>query len=216
MKINEVCIILHIEREMIRMPQIRKPTQKRSIEKQNKIIHAGFELFCEKGYYETNTNEICKRAGVSTGALYSYFPDKKAIFISAFQKFFEEQIDPLLFSLSEGDEPFTVDEFIEKTICVFTIIYANSSSGIAELSNMMNKDEEIFQTFCGLEEKLMNVFIDTLVQNNINASLEKLYLIYAMIDAIAQENNINAHSEMDSNKLLQAGINAIKGLLEIV
>ncbi|MBF2595554.1 TetR/AcrR family transcriptional regulator, partial [Listeria welshimeri] len=62
------------------MADVRTPIQKRSLEKKQKIINAGFELFCEKGYYQTSTNEICKRAGVSTGALYSYFTDKKDIF----------------------------------------------------------------------------------------------------------------------------------------
>ena len=40
------------------MSEIRIPTQKRSIEKRNKIIEKGFELMCNNGYYNTNTNEI--------------------------------------------------------------------------------------------------------------------------------------------------------------
>ena len=40
--------------------EIRKPIQKRSIEKKEKIIESGFELICEKGYYNTNTAEIAK------------------------------------------------------------------------------------------------------------------------------------------------------------
>ena len=49
------------------MTKTRVPTQKRSIEKRQKIVKAGFDLFCEKGYYKTNTAEIAKYAGVSTG-----------------------------------------------------------------------------------------------------------------------------------------------------
>lgn len=78
---------------------------------------------------------------------------------------------------------------------------------------MMNKDEEIFNPLCGLEEKFMSVFIDTLAQNNIDVTLEKLYLIYAIIDAIAQENNINAHSEMNHQILHKEGIKFIRYLL---
>ena len=33
------------------MSETRIPTQKRSIEKRNKIIAYGFELMCNKGYY---------------------------------------------------------------------------------------------------------------------------------------------------------------------
>ena len=41
---------------------IRQPQQERSIEKKNRIIQAGYELFSEIGYYGTNTVEIAERA----------------------------------------------------------------------------------------------------------------------------------------------------------
>ena len=59
------------------MAKTRIPTQKRSIEKREKILKAGFELFCKNGYYKANTAKIAKCAGVSTGALYSYFADNE-------------------------------------------------------------------------------------------------------------------------------------------
>ena len=42
--------------------EVREPRQERSIEKKNKIITAGYELFSEVGYYGTNTAEIAKKA----------------------------------------------------------------------------------------------------------------------------------------------------------
>ena len=59
--------------------EIRIPKQKRSIEKKDAIIVASYELFCEKGYYKTNTAEIAKAANVSTGIVYNYFHDKHDI-----------------------------------------------------------------------------------------------------------------------------------------
>ena len=55
------------------MSEIRIPTQKRSIEKKDKIVEKGFELMCENGYFNTSTNDIAKYAGVSTGIIYQYF-----------------------------------------------------------------------------------------------------------------------------------------------
>lgn len=69
------------------MTDTRVPVQKRSKEKKQKVLNAGFELFCEKGYYKTNTIEIAKRAGISTGAVYSYFKDKRQIYIAAFENY---------------------------------------------------------------------------------------------------------------------------------
>lgn len=61
--------------------RVRIPKQKRSIEIKNKIKRTAQELFSEKGYYNTSSNDIVKAAGVSIGAFYSYFKDKKALFI---------------------------------------------------------------------------------------------------------------------------------------
>ena len=64
---------------------VREPRQERAIEKKNKIIKAGYELFSEVGYYGTNTAEIAKRAGVSTGIVYGYFQDKRDILLSVLE-----------------------------------------------------------------------------------------------------------------------------------
>ena len=55
------------------MAETRIPTQKRSIEKRNKIIKMGFDLMCDKGYHNISTTEIAEYAGVSTGIIYQYF-----------------------------------------------------------------------------------------------------------------------------------------------
>ena len=79
--------------------KVREPRQKRSIEKKRKIVTAGFQLFCEKGYYNTNTAEIAEYAGVSTGTVYSYFSDKADIYIAAFEDYLNEQTKNIMLGL---------------------------------------------------------------------------------------------------------------------
>lgn len=69
--------------------KIRIPKQKRSIEKKNSIIKAAIELFSEKGIYNTNSKEIVARAGVSIGSFYSYFADKKSLFIEVLEYYLD-------------------------------------------------------------------------------------------------------------------------------
>ena len=74
----------------------RIPTQKRSIEKRNKIIEKGFELMCEKGYYNTSTPDIAESAWVSIGIIYQYFNDKKDIFIEGIKEYSNSIMFPMI------------------------------------------------------------------------------------------------------------------------
>ena len=71
---------------------IREPKQSRSINKKEKVLDAAMDLYCEKGYYKTTTNEIAQRAQVSIGTLYSYFKDKDTIFFEVLEKYHEKFI----------------------------------------------------------------------------------------------------------------------------
>ena len=82
--------------------EIREPIQKRSIEKKEKIIKAGFELICDKGYYNTNTAEIAKAAGVSTGIVYQYFKDKHDILIAGLNNYADSIFFPTLVIPEDG------------------------------------------------------------------------------------------------------------------
>ena len=75
------------------MSHTRIPTQKRSIEKR---IEKGFELMCEKGYYNISTADIAKYAGVSTGIIYQYFNDKKEIFIEGVKNYSNNIMYPMI------------------------------------------------------------------------------------------------------------------------
>lgn len=64
----------------------RVPTQKRSVEKYEKIIETAFKLCNEIGYFNITTVDIAKEADVATGSLYSYFNDKKDIYIEIMKR----------------------------------------------------------------------------------------------------------------------------------
>jgi AcrR family transcriptional regulator len=62
--------------------KIKKKIQKRTLESRDKLLKAAYELFVEKGYYNTNTKEIVKKAGISVGNFYNYYKDKADIYLA--------------------------------------------------------------------------------------------------------------------------------------
>ncbi len=91
--------------------EVRKPVQKRSQEKKEKIKNVAIKLFSEKGYHNVSTNEIAKSASISIGTLYNYFSDKKAIYDELVGDLYTQilsQITPEV--LSPSDSPIVLIE----------------------------------------------------------------------------------------------------------
>lgn len=91
--------------------EVRKPVQKRSQEKKEKIKNVAIKLFSEKGYHNVSTNEIAKNASISIGTLYNYFSDKKAIYDELVGDLYTQilsQITPEV--LSPSDSPIVLIE----------------------------------------------------------------------------------------------------------
>src|SRR5574337_1994854 len=64
------------------MPRIdpAPPRQRRKAARPQELLQAALELFVEKGFAATRSEEVASRAGVSKGTLYRYFPSKAELF----------------------------------------------------------------------------------------------------------------------------------------
>lgn len=62
-----------------RLAPRKSPTQERARATVEAILEAAVDLFSSRGYARTSTNHIARRAGVSVGSLYQYFPNKDAV-----------------------------------------------------------------------------------------------------------------------------------------
>ena len=66
-----------------------KTFEKLSPEKQEAILDAAAGVFAQKGYYQANVADICKKAAISNGALYKYFKKKEDLYIKVFSSHVE-------------------------------------------------------------------------------------------------------------------------------
>ncbi len=55
-------------------------------ERREAVTAAAAALFARRGFAETTTAQIAREAGISTGSLFYYFPDKPAIFRAIFEQ----------------------------------------------------------------------------------------------------------------------------------
>jgi len=63
------------------MEYVKLPKTKRGEQTLKKICKVAEELFAQNGYYDTEIHDITHRAGIATGTLYLYFPDKISLFL---------------------------------------------------------------------------------------------------------------------------------------
>ena len=199
------------------MSDTRMPTQKRSIEKRNKIIEKGFELICEKGYYNTTTADIAEYANVSTGIVYQYFNDKKDIFIEGVKIYSNSIMYPMLDIIKETNKINigNIDTILEDLINKFIEVHTISKKAHEELIAMSHLDDDIFDIFRNSELELTEKIVSLLEQNNIiieNAH-EKIHIAYGLVDNLCHEIVYHNHDIVDYNIMKKEVIQIIANML---
>lgn len=61
------------------MSTISPPRQRRKEARPQELLDAALELFAEKGFAATRSEEVAARAGVAKGTLYLYYPSKEEL-----------------------------------------------------------------------------------------------------------------------------------------
>ena len=200
--------------------EIREPIQKRSIEKKEKIIHAGFELICEKGYYNTNTAEIAKRAEVSTGIVYQYFKDKHDILIEGIRQYSDSIFFPML-ELNDTDLRFDINSvnfsnLIRKMIDKFIKNHRLSKTAHEEITAMTHSDAEIAEIFHDSEMKMTRKITNILINSGFSSEnlSEKVHVSISMIDNLCHEIVYHKHKELNYNKMIDIVVFSVSDILK--
>ncbi|MBN1849595.1 MAG: TetR/AcrR family transcriptional regulator [Deltaproteobacteria bacterium] len=95
--------------------------RKKSIQKKEAILDAAMQLFLEKGYNATSTNDVCRKAYINKPSLYNFFENKRNLFFACHIKSINSQLLPYLERASSVSDPeerlvFMVREFT-RMIC---------------------------------------------------------------------------------------------------
>jgi AcrR family transcriptional regulator len=69
------------------------------------LVWAARELFSERGYGAVGTTEVVERAGVTRGALYHHFRDKRELFRAVYEETERELVETTAAEMSAIDDP---------------------------------------------------------------------------------------------------------------
>ncbi|MBP3708148.1 MAG: TetR/AcrR family transcriptional regulator [Clostridia bacterium] len=199
------------------MPDTRMPTQKRSIEKRNRIIEKGFELMCENGYFRTAIPDIAKYSNVSVGIIYQYFNDKKEIFIEGVKNYANTIMYPMLDILdTETIQIGNLKNLLENMIDKFIKNHTISKKAHEELMAMSHLDNDIADIFKKSELDMTEKIVALLENNNFNIEncSEKVHIAYNMIDNLCHEIVYHKHDKIDYDVMKKKIIEIIVDLLK--
>lgn len=195
---------------------VREPQQERSIEKKNRIIQAGYELFSEVGYYGTNTAEIAKRAGVSTGIVYGYFQDKRDILICVLEIYINKVFDPILKTFDKLKAPINFKELIPSVIDLTIKTHKKHAKMHEVLHSLASTDEAVNAEFIELEDsitvKIAEIFKSLGI--SIENAMEKIHFSMDIIQSFSHEYVFDKHDYIDYFVMREMVTNTVINLFD--
>ena len=195
--------------------ETRIPKQKRATKKYDKLIKAGWDLITEKGYYNTNTKEIAKKANVSTGIVYQYFEDKHDILLAGINKYGDSIFFPSL-KMKEDFKILDLSSFMKKAITEYIKNQKLSKKAHEEILSMVYTDKDI-EAFYYKRELTLTDELYRLIKNsgyNPDNLKEKVHVIVGIIDNLSHEIVYHKHRELNYEKMAVLVVNSIEKIIK--
>jgi AcrR family transcriptional regulator len=79
--------------------------EKRAAATRERLLVAARELFAERGYADVGTEELVRRSGVTRGALYHHFRDKRDLFLAVHEQMEGELVAAIGAKLAGIEDP---------------------------------------------------------------------------------------------------------------
>lgn len=190
-----------------------QPVQKRAQQRRNMILGVTAELLEEVGQDDLTTILVAKRAGVSVGTLYHYFPNKYAIMYALAEQWVGEMDVALQVLEAEPVESYSVKRFVESSVERMLAVYTNQQGllplvqamyGVPELKELdLIHDELIITSMARLFKRM-----DISSKASELARLGRTYLelSHALIIVALNQNKADAEKTLSELKFLNLSL----------
>lgn len=132
--------------------------QQRTVESRKKLLQAAYEIFTQEGYYNTNTKEIVKRAGISTGSFYNYYKDKGDIYCALLEEYAEGSaaaMKELLDRLKQAEDRASCRQYLFAWLAPLLERSVKSRKFFEDAVVISRENERVGSLLSGLEEKVI-------------------------------------------------------------
>lgn len=179
--------------------EVRTPRQGRSIETKSKIVQAGYELFSKVGYHNTNTAQIAKHAGVSTGIVYGYFKDKHDILLDVLEIHLSRSFSPI-FEIMDGlSAPINYYTLAKDILDIAISLHKNNANIHEALHSLSHSDETVNARFIEIEDHLTLQISDKLASLGADAPnlSERVHFAMDVVQSFSHEYVFDNHPYID-------------------
>ena len=184
----------------------KQPSQERSRKTIAAIFDAATRVFVSVGYAEATTDQIAKKAGVSIGTLYNYFPGKEAILYGLW----EQHVQEIKTIVQEVDISIRQQGFVNRDI-VQTLL-----SIVLELISYDRLQNRIFISQIGLPEIIikkrreLGLYIESAMEAifrdfaNVRIRNPKIgvHIIWATVQAVFHDYILSVSDEIKPEELI--------------
>ena len=179
--------------------EIREPRQERSKQKKDAIIKAAYKVFSDVGYYNTNTADIAKVAGVSTGIVYGYFKDKKDILFYVIKIYIDNVKTPIIDYINSLANPIDYDNLATSLISLTTKVHHSNANLHNILHSLADTHNDINVEFMELEKEISDLATDKLKELGFKEEhlADKVHLIMDLVQSYAHEYLYDKHDYID-------------------
>ncbi len=118
----------------------RMPQQARSREKRDDILLAAADVFTERGYAGTTSDDIAASAGVSVGTFYNYFRNKRQVLVALVL----ERLEDIFTNIRLAQMEFTSGNHRETVRRAIVSVLSGTNSGLRRVwLELMSRDPEL-------------------------------------------------------------------------
>jgi AcrR family transcriptional regulator len=165
-----------------------RPRRGSAEQTRERLVTAATSLFNRSGYHGTDSNQIAKEAGYSTGVFYKHFKDKREIFLAAYETWVASEWKAVAVELTAGG---TVEEIARRLVALSIDFHARWRGLRSSLLELVFTDAEVKRFYRKQRRRQLDVMAE--LRTKISAPPRRreddaihLFTTERTFDAIAQ------------------------------